>query len=105
MSPRKKTAAKKSAKHPHFSLDSFRNNDANMAYNDHYKRALIVLKRTVDIESLWNTFIPEVFRERTWTKLLNPMVDVYDCIIRKFFANAFVEGDHINCWVGGEFIF
>ena len=76
-----------------------------MAYNDHYKRALIVLKRTVDIESLWNTFIPEVFRERTWTKLLNPMVDVYDCIIRKFFANAFVEGDHINCWVGGEFIF
>ena len=64
--------------------------------------ALIILERSVDVESLRNTFILEVFKERIWTKLLNPMADVYDCIIREFFANAFVEGDHINYWVRGE---
>ena len=37
--------------------------------------------------------------------MLNPIGDVYECIIREFFANAFVEGGHINCWVRGrEFI-
>ena len=30
------------------------------------------------------------------------MANVYGCIIREFFANAFVEGDHINCWVRGR---
>ena len=59
----------------------------------------------MEIESLENTFIPEVFKERTWTKLLNPSGEVYECIIKEFFANAFVEDDHINCWVWGkEFI-
>ena len=76
-----------------------------MAFIDHYKRALIVLERTVDIESLKDIFIPKVFRERTWTKLLNLLGDVFEVIIREFFANAFMEGDHINCWVRGrEFI-
>ena len=40
-----------------------------------------------------------MFKERTWTKLLKPIGDVYECIIKGFFANAFVEGYHINCWV------
>ena len=70
-----------------------------MAFTDHYKRASIVLERTVDIESLKDTFNLEVFKERTWTKLLNPRGDVFEDIIREFFANAYVEGDHINCWV------
>ena len=34
--------------------------------------------------------------------MLNPMANVYGCIIREFFANAFVEGDHINCLVRGR---
>ncbi|XP_030936883.1 uncharacterized protein LOC115962136 [Quercus lobata] len=101
MSPHKSTV-KKIAKHPHYFPDSFRNDYANMAYIDHYKNASIVLERRVDIESLKDTFIPKVFKERTWSKLLNPMGDVYDCIIREFFANAFLECDHINCWVRGR---
>ena len=94
-----KSAVKKTAKCPRYSPDSFRNDDANMAYIDHYKNASIILERRVDIESLKETFIPEVFKERTWTKLLNPMGDAYDCIIKEFFANAIVEGEHTNCWV------
>ena len=101
MSPRK-IVAKKSAKRPHHSPDSFRNEDANNAYIDYYKNFVITMERGVDLESLENTFIPEVFKERTWTKLLNPSGDVYECIIKEFFANAFVEDDHINCWVWGK---
>ena len=61
--------------------------------------ASIILERTVKLESLQHTFILEVFKERTWTKLLNPSGNVYSEIIREFFSNASVDGDHINCWV------
>ena len=54
------------------------------------------------LESLKGTFIPDVYKERTGTKLLNPMGDVFEDIIREFFANAIVEGDHINCWLRGR---
>ena len=63
MSPRK-SAAKKTAKHPRYSPTSFRNNDANMAYIDHYNIALIVLERNVDIKSLKDTFILKMFKDR-----------------------------------------
>jgi len=43
-----------------------------------------------------------VFKEKTWTKLLNLMGDVFEDIIREFFAKAFVEGDHINYWLRGK---
>ena len=76
-----------------------------MTFLDHYKWALIVLERSVDLESLKDTFIPEVFKERMWTKLLNPMGDVFEDIICEFFANAIVEGDHINCWLRGRELF
>ena len=35
-------------------------------------------------------------------KLLNPMDDVFEIIIREFFANAIVEDDHINYWLRGR---
>ena len=40
--------------------------------------------------------------ERTWTKLLNPMGDVFKDIIQEFFVNAIVKGDHISCWLKGR---
>ena len=49
MSPLKKKAIKKSSKHPCISSDSFRNDNASMAFLDHYKRAPIVLERSVDL--------------------------------------------------------
>ena len=73
MSPRK-IVAKKSAKCPRHSLNSSRNKDANNAYIDYYKNVVINMERGVDLESLENTFILEVFKERTQTKLLNPSV-------------------------------
>ena len=68
-----------------------------MAYNDCYKRATIIMERVVRLETLENTFIPKVFKERTWMRLLNPSGNVYAEIIREFFSNATVDGGHINC--------
>ena len=73
-----------------------------MAYNNYYKRALIILERFVELETLENTFILEVFKERTWTKLLNPVRNVYAEVIREFYANAIMEGDRIGCWPRGR---
>ena len=73
-----------------------------MAFNDHYERAPIILERIVDINSLEGTFILDVFKERTWTKLLNPRGDMFEIIIREFFVNAIVESDHISCWLRGR---
>ena len=102
MSPIKKKATKKSSKRPRTSSESFQNDDADMAFLDHYKWAPIVLERAKDLESLEGTFISDVFRERTLTKLLNSVGDMFENIIREFFANAIVEGDHINCWLRGR---
>ena len=74
------------AKHPCYSPDSFKNEDAYNVYIDYYKNAVIIMERGVDLESLENTFILEVFKEITWTKLLNPSGDVYECIVKEFFA-------------------
>ena len=57
------------------------------------------MERVVQLKTFEDTFILEVFKERTWTKLLNPVWVVYSEIIREFFSNAIVEGDHIHCWV------
>ena len=73
-----------------------------MAFVDHYKQAPIIQEMLVDLDSLEGTFISDVFKERTWTKFLNSMGDVFENIVREFFANAIMEGDHINCWLRGK---
>ena len=102
MSPIEQSASKKSSKRPCTNLENFRSIEADMAFNDYYKKAPIIMERVVAMETLENTFILEVFKERTWTKLLNPIRNVYVEIIREFFANAFVERERINCWLRGR---
>ena len=98
MSPTKHSASKRSSKCQTDS-DNFISANADMAYNDCYKRAIIIMERVVKLDTLEDTCIPKVFKERTWTKLLNPSGVVYSEIIKEFFSNASVDGDHINCWV------
>ena len=96
MSPTKHSATKKSTKCSRTDSDNFKSAEADMKYNNCYKRATVIMERVVQLETLEDTFIPEVFKERTWTKLLNPVRVVYSEIIREFFSNAIVEGDHID---------
>ena len=59
----------------------------------------IITKSVVKVDTLEDTCIPDVFKERMWTKLMNPSGNVYLEIIKEFFSNANVDEDHINCWV------
>ena len=70
-----------------------------MKYNECYNKATIIMERVVKLDTLEDTCIPAVFKERTWAKLLNPSGVVYSEIIKEFFSNASIEGDHIDCWV------
>ncbi|XP_065624314.1 uncharacterized protein LOC112017806 isoform X2 [Quercus suber] len=99
MSPTKHSATKKSTKCAYTDSNNFKSIEADLKYNDCYKRATIIVERVVKLDTLEYTFIPEVFKERTWTKLLNPVGIVYSEIVNEFFSNASVEGDHIDCWV------
>jgi len=58
---------------------------------------MIITERVVKLDTLEDTCILAMFRERTWTKLLNPVRVVYSEIIQEFFSNSSVEGDHIDC--------
>ncbi|KAK9993898.1 hypothetical protein SO802_023601 [Lithocarpus litseifolius] len=80
----------------------FKNKDAFEAFMDFYREAVIIVEREVDFGSLANTFIPDVFRDRTWAPLLTGIVEVHDILVREFFLNAFKEGDHLNYWVKGN---
>ena len=96
----KHAATKKStSKRAGTDSDHFKSAEADMRYNDCYNKATIIMERVVQLESLKDIFIPEVFKERTWTKLLNPVGIVYLEIINEFFSNVVVDGDHIKCWV------
>ena len=100
MAPTKHTATKKpSSKCARTDSDHFKSVEADIKYNDCYKDKTIIMERVVQLESLEGTFIPEVFKERTWTKLLNSIGVVYSEIIKEFFSNAVVNGDRIECWV------
>ena len=100
MVPTNHAATKKPmSKHARTDSDNFRSAKADMKYNDCYKDKTIIMERVVQLESLEGTFIPKVFIERTWTKLLNPVGVVYLEIIKEFFSNAVVNGDRIECWV------
>ena len=88
MSPTKHSATKKSSKRAHTNFDNFYSAEADMAYNDYYKRAIIIMERVVKLDTLEITCITEVFKERKWTKLLNPSGVVYSKIIKDFFLNA-----------------
>ena len=97
MSPTKHSTTKKSSKRPCLDSENFQNVEAGLAYNNFYKRATIIMESSIRMETLENTFIPKVFKEKTWTMLLNPSGNVFAEIIREFFANAIVEGERINC--------
>ena len=86
MSPTKHAAPKRSSsKRAHTDSDNFRSVEADMKYNDCCKDKMIIRERVVQMESLEDTFILEVFKDRTWTKLLNSSGVLYSEIIKKFF--------------------
>ena len=91
MAPTKHATPKRSSsKRARTDSNNFKSVEANMKYNDCYKRATIIMESVAKLEILKDTLILEVFKERTWTKLLNSVGVIYSEIIREFFSNATV---------------
>lgn len=67
MSSRKKTTAKRSAKHLWYDNHKFRDGAVNAAFIEFYSETMIIGEGEVNLESLSHTFIPKVFKDRTWT--------------------------------------
>ena len=60
------------------------------------------MEREVDLRPLEGTFIPNIVRDLTWAPLLTGSMDLHHILVREFFLNAIVEGDHLNYWVRGK---
>ncbi|XP_050259668.1 uncharacterized mitochondrial protein AtMg00810-like [Quercus robur] len=85
MSPTKHSASKKpTSKRARIDSNNFKSMEVDLKYNDCYKRTTIIMERVVKLDTLEDTCILAVVRERTWTKLLNPVGVVYSEIIRVF---------------------
>ena len=67
MSPTKYSASNRSSKRPRIDSDNFISADADIAYNDCYKRATIIMERVIKLDTLEDTCKLEVFKERTWS--------------------------------------
>ena len=86
MAPTKHATPKRSSsKRARTDSNNFKSAEADMKYNDCYKRATIIMESVAKLETLKDTLIPKVFKERTWTKLLNSVGIIYSKIIREFF--------------------
>lgn len=56
---------------------------------------MIIVEREVNLESLSHTFIPEMFKERTWTPILTGFGDVCEPLVREF-LNAAVNARQMD---------
>ena len=66
MSPTKHLAPKRpTSKRARTYSDNFKSVEADLAYNDCYKRATIIMERVVKLDTLEDSCIPAVFREMT----------------------------------------
>ena len=65
MSPTKQSASKKFSKCARTDSENFKSTEVDMAYNDCYKRATIIMERVVQLDTFEDTFIPDVFKEKT----------------------------------------
>ena len=68
----------------------------------HFQDAPLLVERAVDQPSLLDTNIPIWFATKDWNFLLSNLEDAYKNLVTEFYANAFVEGEEIKCWVIGK---
>ena len=50
---------------------------------------------------LKDSFILRCFEGQDWDKLLGEFLKICEPLIREFYANASLKGEHIQCWVRG----
>ena len=95
------------SKRTHFSIgvydpDLFKSYAAFQTYTSHFRDVPLLVERAVDQPSLLDTNIPIWFATKDWNFLLSNLEDVYENLVKEFYANAIVEGEEIKCWLRGK---
>ena len=82
-----------------FDPNKFRSYAAFQTHENYFRNATPLLERPVDQSSLHNTDIPKWFAHKDWNYLLSDLDESYENLVKKFYANAIVEGEELKCWV------
>ena len=69
---------------------------------NYFRDAPLLVEMAVDQSSLLDTNIPIWFATKDWNFILLNLKDVYENLVKEFYANAIVEGEEIKCWVRGK---
>ena len=82
-----------------FDPNKFRSYAAFQSHENYFRNATPLLERPVDQSSLHDTDIPKWFAHKDWNYLLSDLDEAYENLVKKFYANAIVEGEELKCWV------
>ena len=61
----------------------------------------MLVERAIN-QSFLDTKIPKWFATKDWNFLLSNLDDAYENLVKKFYANAIVEGEELKYWVRGK---
>ena len=76
-----------------FNHSRFKSFAAYQSYLNNFKNAPLVLEHLVEQHTLSNTNIPQYFASKDWNCLMNEFDEVYESLVKEFYANAFFD-DH-----------
>ena len=62
----------------------------------------MLVERVVEQASLLDMKILKWFATKNWNFLLSNFDEIYEEIVKGFYANAIYEGDELKCWVRGK---
>ena len=77
--------------------NKFRTYAAFQAHKKYFRDAKPLLERAFDQSSLSDIDIPKWFATKDWNYLLSTLDDVYENLVKEFYANTIVEGDELKC--------
>ena len=80
-----------------FNPNKFRSYAAFHTHENYFRVATPLMERPVDQLSLHDTEIPQWFAHKDWNYLLSDLDEVYENLVKEFYANAIVEGEELKC--------
>ena len=85
-----------------YDANKFRSYAASQAYENHLQDAPMLVERVVKQASLLDTKILKWFATKNQNFLLFNFGEIYEEIVKGFYANAIYERDKLKCWVRGK---
>ena len=80
-----------------YDANNFRSYASHQAYVNYFKDAPMLLEWVVEQGTLLDTNIPIWFASKDWNYLLSNLDDVYEELVKEFYANAIFNGDELRC--------